>query len=189
MKKAKKIICFVLIFFLSPMLVYAAKYKLTGDQILPDPQISFKNELSNSYLTTRAENACYAWWDSVQTDTKLNNGVLDIDISGTNNKYAIRCYTDTSPSAPYGFTGFMTDDGILIYLNTASNISYPQDYVGKNAEAWISVISHEFGHVFGLDDLGFFDTRDAIMSEYIDREDFYNPTTNDLDGVKDAYDL
>ncbi|EYE87377.1 hypothetical protein Q428_13625 [Fervidicella metallireducens AeB] len=50
-------------------------------------------------------------------------------------------------------------------------------------------ICHEIGHCFGLADLGFFDTRNSVMSEYANKITTYQPTVNDINGVKASYDL
>jgi len=195
LSKFKKLVsmtlCFLLTFLLLNTKAYAETYKLIPYRVSNitcyintnfDYTYLSKdiNSLNHDYNTI----CCYA---AGSWDYKLSlydiPGNCDVVFSGGNSQVSIM---DTSYFDEY------------TYALSGPNINDPSHWTmcvdgdkcdSETQNAVQFVFAHEIGHHYGLDDLGFWDSWEAVMSEYTNMETYYEPQYNDMMGVKASYNL
>lgn len=193
MSKFKKMVsitlCLAIIFLLSNVKVYAATYRLIPDRI---PNINCRIYMSFNYdysvgeysLNHDYETLCHFAAQSWNYNLSLYDipGYCSIVSSNSNSQVYVMS-ADYFSAGEYGFTSPNSDNTQWTICVNAGICESETDKVVQ------FVFAHEIGHHYGLGDLGFFDTRSSVMSEYTDKETYYNPQYNDMMGVKASYNL
>jgi hypothetical protein len=171
--------------------VYAASYRLTGDT---SPNGTVRIGMSFDYrfsdyapINHDYETLCHFAAQSWDYNLSLYNipGYCSIvSSSETVQVYIADDYQGDFPNGQLGKSG-PTDEYCSywqLWIN-ADGLSVESDNVVQ------FTFAHEIGHMYGLDDLKYFDSHQSVMSEYTDEEIYYQPQYDDMMGVKAAYGL
>ena len=172
-KRLSSIILFLIFFFSFSTAVYAASYKYY-DGGLKSATVNVENRLSNS---TVYKNSVSAW----------NNTSTPVDIKtvpGSGYSYVIDgVYNDTW----YGL--YTPKDRQWLTSGRAGKFTIElnrKKLVSESNNFWQSVLVHELGHAFCLDDKPS-SGNSSIMNYDRDRNTLIKPTSNDIAGVNNAY--
>jgi len=183
----KKCCLFIFALFLfTKSVVYADDYKILESGLhIPNPRVVFQNKmlLDKTFLTARAEKAFGYWKERVDNSVSGSDNLVTGSF-GSSSKYLYYSVSQPRNKTLCGQTLYYDSGKITVTINVASY----EDETGTDKDRFAEFISaHEFGHVLGLDDLKFFDTRDSVMSLYADKHEAYKPSYNDFLGVQEVY--
>lgn len=158
--------------------VYAANYRFNPERYA-SKNAYIQDIMDNTQFHQYLSAACTYWTQSAANVSIWETYGSSYNQIRTNTTSSSTREGDTYPyTAPDGSTAFFIDlyTSNILRNNTRNSSNYNE-----------AAIVHEIGHIFGLADLNYLDTHQAIMSYYNDRYVRYTPQPADIEGVNKLY--
>ncbi|MPM51287.1 hypothetical protein SDC9_98035 [bioreactor metagenome] len=165
------------------MTLCTSVYALTSYRLNGYPHsgkyVYLENLLGDSYYSQRLDNAMFYW-----TNSAAHVGIWK-SYSSSNDQIVMQ--NDGSTTVEGVAYPYDPGDGSTAYYITINKYSIDKANTSGTQSYIEGALVHEIGHLFGLDDLKFFDSHSQIMSYYNDRNLRCTPQSGDIAGVNSIY--